>query len=729
MKQYHIYATLFLLFTHALIFPHKAIAQSLPPNSDFSSGNFTNWSCYTGTAIPGSPSTGAVFSAGVLSGPVAGRHTITSGTGVDAISGYPLVAPGGGTYSSKIGNSSVGAEADRIRYQIHVPAGTTKFSLQTQFSVVFENPAHGPAEQPAFQVVAYDSATGAVIPSANNLYIAGYSVPGFVTLPSTVQVLPWTASTVNLGGKGGRTVTLEVSAMDCAPGGHFGYAYFDLTGFTSYLAPLALQCGRDSIRLQAPAGYKYYQWFDQSYSTALNGAADTSRTQLLPLPATAQYYNLILIPYNSAGIPDTIRTNLLNPPFSISASGSAACATPGLPIQLTTTVTGASSGLHYTWTGSTASLNSTLVANPIARPTGPSWYAVTVSDTNGCFRSDTVSLMNGAYVVNAGPDRTACKGATINLNANVSPASPAYTYSWLPAANLSGNTIVNPVYTASMTGMQRLVLRVDSGACSVYDTLLVRVLPDTFGTIAVTTCKGRPTQLGIHGDTAFTYHWTPSQKLSFGTAADSMHPVFNADTTTMFTVRASYPGCPDITRQLTAVVEPVPVVDLGADTIFTGASGPATVTAQVTPAGFNPYSYAWQPASQLDSPSRPTVRYSGSQDTTLIVMVRTPAGCYGLDSVHVINIQNIVQMPNAFVPGSINSSFRMAAIAPGYSFRAMHIYDRWGRLVYETTKPDAGWDGNNGGTRAPMGVYVYLLEASAQDGHLIRQQGNLTLIR
>src|SRR6478735_7721939 len=90
-------------------------AQSLPPNIDFSFGNFNNWKCYTGASSVGSTATGPYFTSPVLSGPVAGRHVITYSTGVSTV-GFPETAPGGGLFSAKVGNSNVGAEGDRISY-------------------------------------------------------------------------------------------------------------------------------------------------------------------------------------------------------------------------------------------------------------------------------------------------------------------------------------------------------------------------------------------------------------------------------------------------------------------------------------------------------------------------------------------------------------------------------------------------------------------------------------
>ena len=44
----------------------------------------------------------------------------------------------------------------------------------------------------------------------------------------------------------------------------------------------------------------------------------------------------------------------------------------------------------------------------------------------------------------------------------------------------------------------------------------------------------------------------------------------------------------------------------------------------------------------------------------------------------------------------------------------MYIYDRWGNLVFQTSDPDEGWDGNfSSGKAAPADVYVVKILAKS----------------
>ncbi len=75
----------------------------------------------------------------------------------------------------------------------------------------------------------------------------------------------------------------------------------------------------------------------------------------------------------------------------------------------------------------------------------------------------------------------------------------------------------------------------------------------------------------------------------------------------------------------------------------------------------------------------------------------------------------VIKVPNAFTPFSSpgdNDEFKIL-------FRSVKkynilVYNRWGRRVYQSDDPEAGWDGKIGNQRAEPGVYFYQIEA---EGH------------
>ena len=72
------------------------------------------------------------------------------------------------------------------------------------------------------------------------------------------------------------------------------------------------------------------------------------------------------------------------------------------------------------------------------------------------------------------------------------------------------------------------------------------------------------------------------------------------------------------------------------------------------------------------------------------------------------------------------SSFIVPACITSMTF---NIYDRWGTKVFESTDPNACWDGTYNGQALDPAVFVYSLAATLANGESVERQGNITLIR
>lgn len=85
--------------------------------------------------------------------------------------------------------------------------------------------------------------------------------------------------------------------------------------------------------------------------------------------------------------------------------------------------------------------------------------------------------------------------------------------------------------------------------------------------------------------------------------------------------------------------------------------------------------------------------------------------------------------PNVFTINGdgINDRFRLGGVFVDTYHIA--IYDRWGKLVYESTDLNASWDGLVDGTPAPVDVYVYIAEGTGRKNQRISIKGNVTLLR
>ena len=57
------------------------------------------------------------------------------------------------------------------------------------------------------------------------------------------------------------------------------------------------------------------------------------------------------------------------------------------------------------------------------------------------------------------------------------------------------------------------------------------------------------------------------------------------------------------------------------------------------------------------------------------------------------------------------------------------LYNKWGEVIFESVDQQLGWDGTYKGKNAPVGVYVYTIEATTTDGNAYSKTGKVTLIR
>ena len=100
------------------------------------------------------------------------------------------------------------------------------------------------------------------------------------------------------------------------------------------------------------------------------------------------------------------------------------------------------------------------------------------------------------------------------------------------------------------------------------------------------------------------------------------------------------------------------------------------------------------------------------------------ASCAGIDKVLIRLIPDICEVrwdsiPNVFTPNgdSKNDFFHIKNLCKfdGFFFR---IFNRWGRIIYESTDPDFQWPGTTtSGTEASEGVYYYVMHAKTRDWH------------
>ena len=141
--------------------------------------------------------------------------------------------------------------------------------------------------------------------------------------------------------------------------------------------------------------------------------------------------------------------------------------------------------------------------------------------------------------------------------------------------------------------------------------------------------------------------------------------------------------------------------------------------------------YLWSPSSVLNNPALQSPTAILQTDTKFTLTVKDSLGCIGTSSVLVKVYQgSTFYIPNAFTPNGdgINDIFRV--IAPGIKqISYFKIYNRWGKLMFETNNANYGWDGKYSGLPQPTAVYVWIIKGIDVTGKIIELKGTVTLIR
>jgi PKD repeat protein len=323
-------------------------------NPDFEAGSFTGWNGSTGRH-PYAGSGNCCPAQGFMPGK---RHTIMSGNGTDPLVNIPIVAPGGGSYSVRLGNSNKSAEAERLEYTFVPSANNSQFAYQ--YAVVLEKAGHGHHDDCFFAVEAFDGNGNIIACSADTIRP---SSPGLrSTANSDIVYKPWSSRTIDLFEQIGQTVTIRFTTADCAYGGHFGYAYID-GSCAATAAPVVICSG--SEKLTAPAGAASYQW-----STG-------ATTQSIEVTQPGSYS---VVSAFGAGCPVT---NYFSVTKGTSATSSFTVASSGANLGFTNTSTG--NNPVYAWNfGDGSKISNEMHPSHTYLLEGNYNVCLTVTDASGC---------------------------------------------------------------------------------------------------------------------------------------------------------------------------------------------------------------------------------------------------------------------------------------------------------------------------------------------------------
>jgi gliding motility-associated-like protein len=177
-------------------------------------------------------------------------------------------------------------------------------------------------------------------------------------------------------------------------------------------------------------------------------------------------------------------------------------------------------------------------------------------------------------------------------------------------------------------------------------------------------------------------------------------------------------GCDSISLYEISVDKNPATLSLGLDTCFTESD---SLILHATD-GYS--SYVW------DDLTTPSSNYTVHKAGVYSVTVSNVCGSK-TDSIHVYEQCDFpIYMPNAFTPNGdrLNDLFKVPSLNLNRLLQ-FTIYNRWGKIVFQTKDINKGWDGTINNIPQQQGSYVYYLQMESIVGKKINQKGTLTLMR
>jgi len=145
--------------------------------------------------------------------------------------------------------------------------------------------------------------------------------------------------------------------------------------------------------------------------------------------------------------------------------------------------------------------------------------------------------------------------------------------------------------------------------------------------------------------------------------------------------------------------------------------------------------YNWTPITGLDKTNiqNPIGLYLPTHPNKIDYHIRITdsLGCNVTDKQEVWLFADAdIFVPTAFTP---NGDTHNDVIKPLYvniaRLQTFKIFDRWGKVVFETSDMSKSWDGTLNGNNLPLETYSWIVSAITNNGKEVTRKGNITLIR
>jgi len=258
----------------------------------------------------------------------------------------------------------------------------------------------------------------------------------------------------------------------------------------------------------------------------------------------------------------------------------------------------------------------------------------------------------------------------------------------------------------------------NTSGCASADTLHLTIAqkPELGTDIADTICFGASVNLESYFPaTNFSDNWTFHQ-----TPINSIQNITQSGSFQL--IRLVTSGCAD-TANINLVVLPKIFANAGPD-------GIAAINYPYQLIGNGVGQFSWYPSSVLNNPNIANPIAIIQSNTLFVLTITNNVGCTDTDTVNIKAMEGPqVYLPTAFTPNGDRLNEKIKPICVGISlFDYFRIFDRYGKLLFETNKIGEGWDGYYKGKLQSSGNYISTVKVKDINGKEYIKTSNLLLM-
>jgi gliding motility-associated-like protein len=570
----------------------------------------------------------------------------------------------------------------------------------------------------------------------------------------------WTEVTFDLSPYRGQQVTLTFETDNCVPGGHFAYSYVALRNVCAGLQISGFPdaCVGSTLTYSIPAlTGASYQWSVPGDWTIVEGT-DSS---VLQVKIGSDAGAVVAHETNScANLQATLAVTTRPPTIAGAVSGGSEVCAGSNTNELVLT---GNKGSILNWQASTDGVNWTAITN-----TTPTLTAQDLLTTT----SYRAVVQNGA---SCDVDTSSASTVPVDpqtVGGQLTPSSQEFCIGqnkdalltltgavgkpvdWQSSPDALTWTDFSPVYTetqyqlAGITAPTQYRVVVKSGVCppensapaniDIVNTPFPQATYDPADTLI---CYNTSASLNATITVGTDYAWMNTGPLADqGNGTISSLPYSTGATatpltTTDYILHIENAGCPNLLKDTfhIRVYQPI-IVDAGNDTAVV-INQPLQLHASSNDTASAGDTFNWTPIIGLNDPdiADPIGTYNAETDSIRYIVKATsiPYGCtgYGQVLVRVFKTGPDIFVPNAFTPGGgTNNIFRPIAVGI-QSLQYFRVYNRWGQLMYTTSRLETGWDGRYNGRMMEPGAYVWMVQGISYMGKIVFHKGTMVLVR